>query len=81
MYIAEIGIDIAGAKVGFNSGGVIFSGLLFADDIVLIATTFDDLESLVAMVKSHCDDLKLTISSHKSKIVTPDAVDHLLIFG
>ena len=79
LYIAEIGMDIAAAKVGFKLGGILFNGLLFADDIVLIATTFNDLESLIAMVKKHCDDLQLTISSSKSKIVTPDEVDHLLL--
>ena len=79
LYIAEIGTDIAAAKVGFNLGGVIFSGLLFADDIVLIATTFEDLESLIHMVKRHCDSLRLTISSSKSNIVTPDDVDQMLL--
>ena len=79
LYIAEMGIGIDAAKVGFNFGGVIFSGLLFADDIVLTATTFQDLENLIQLVKGHCDSLMLTISSSKSNIVTPDDVDQMLL--
>ena len=79
LYISEIGFDLSGSLEGFQLGGLTFSGLLFADDIVLISRTFDGLESLVALVKCHCDELKLVISPSKSNLVTPDDVDHLVL--
>ena len=79
LYISDIGSDLSRSSEGFSLGGLCFSGLLFADDIVLISRTFHGLESLVRMVKLHCDNLKLVISPSKSNIVTPDDVDHLVL--
>ena len=79
LYISEIGADLSRSTEGFALGGVTFSGLLFADDIVLISRTFDGLAELVKMVKQHCDDLKLVISEKKSNIVTYDDVDSLVL--
>ena len=79
LYICEIGSDLTNSSEGFDLGGVTFSGLLFADDIVLISRTFHGLETLIAMVKRHCDLLKLVISPSKSNIVTPADVDSLVL--
>ena len=79
LYISEIGFDLSSSTEGFQLGGLTFSGLLFADDIVLISRSFGGLESLVALVKRHCDSLKLVISPSKSNLVTPDDVDHLVL--
>ena len=79
LYISDIGSDLSRSSEGFSLGGLCFSGLLFADDIVLISKTFLGLESLVRMVKHHCDTLKLVISPSKSNIVTPDDIDHLIL--
>ena len=79
LYISDIGSDIAASSEGFQLGGLTFSGLLFADDIVLISRTFHGLEQLVSLVKTHCDQLKLSINQKKSNIVTPDDVDHLVL--
>jgi hypothetical protein len=81
LYISVIGSDLTKSSEGFSLGGVTFSGLLFADDIVLMSHTFHGLESLVNLVKQHCDDLKLVISKSKSNIVTPDDVDHLILLN
>ena len=62
-------------------GGVTFSGLLFADDIVLISRSFAGLEVLVSLVKRQCDLLKLSISTKKSNIVTPDDADSLVLLS
>ena len=79
LYISEIGSDISQSSEGFNLGGVTFSGLLFADDVVLVSQSFHGLQSLIELMKSRCDDLKLEISEFKSKIVTPDGVDQLVL--
>ena len=81
LYISEIGSDLTRSLEGFELGGVTFSGLLFADDIVLISKTFNGLETLLTMVKQRCDDLKLLISPSKSNIVTPDDVDSLVLLN
>lgn len=81
LYISDIGSDLARSVEGFPLGGLVFSGLLFADDIVLISKTFLGLESLVGMVHRHCDLLKLVISPSKSNIVTPDDIDHLVLLN
>ena len=81
LYIREIGSDLVEAGKGFILGGVNFSGLLFADDIVLISRSFRGLESLILLVKDHCDRLKLVISEAKSKIVSPEDVDSLVFLN
>ena len=79
LYIADIGLDLSSSTEGFSFGGLTFSGLLFADDIVLFSRSFTGLERLLSMVKKHCDDLRLVINPSKSKIVTPEDVDQLLL--
>ena len=81
LYISQIGCDLTSSSVGFDIGGLTISGLLFADDIVLISCSIDGLENLVNIVKCHCDTLKLEISIKKSKIVTPDNINELELFG
>ena len=79
LYISDLGSDITESSEGFTLGGLTFSGLLFADDIVLISRSFEGLERLVSMVQRHCEKLKLEINTKKSNIVTPDDVDQLLL--
>ena len=79
LYISDLGSDITESSEGFNLGGLTFSGLLFADDIVLISRSFEGLERLVSMVQWHCEKLKLEINPKKSNIVTPENVDQLLL--
>ena len=45
----------------------------------MISSSFDGLERLLALVQRHCDGLKLTINPSKSKIVTPEDIDQLLL--
>ena len=70
LYIADVGNDIMLSKLGFCLGSVCVSGLLFADDIVLVARSAAGLRSLLALVKRGFDDLKLTISSEKSQVIS-----------
>ena len=79
LYISDLGSDIAASLEGFQIGGLTLSGLLFADDIVLISRTFPGLERLVSLFNTNCDHLKLSINQKKSNIVTPDDVDHLVL--
>ena len=71
LYIADIGNDINASELGFNLGNICVSGLLFADDIVLVARSPEGLLQLLEIVKRNCDLLKLSISTVKSQIVSP----------
>ena len=75
LYISSVGSAICTSQVGVKLGTVCVSGLLFADDIVLISKTSLGLKSLLALVKKHFDNLKLTISVKKSKVISPDVDD------
>ena len=59
LYISDLGSDITRSSKGFQLGGIIASGLLFADDIVLISRSFEGLVRLISLVQRHCDELKL----------------------
>ena len=72
-------MDLSRSSEGFTLGGLIISGLLFADDIVLICRSFAGLEKLLAQVQQRCSDLRLLINPSKSKIVTPEDVDQLVL--
>ena len=74
LYISDIGNDLNSCETGFKIGGMVLSSLLFADDIVLIATSGEDLRKLFRIVKDHCNSLRLEISVEKSQVVSPDGL-------
>ena len=72
IYISEIGHDLSVAGEGFLLGGSLnISGLLFADDIVVVARSAAGLKRLLNLVNRHCQRLKLVISEEKSQVVSP----------
>ena len=78
LYIADIGNDINASGLGFAVGRLTVSGLLFADDIILLARTSDGLRELLAIVNRGCTDLKLEVSEEKSQIISPEVSDWTL---
>ena len=79
IYIADMAEDIALADFGFNIGGLVISGLLLADDLVLLSRTAAGLKSLIMMVKIHADSLKMQISESKSEVISPAAEEWNLL--
>ena len=75
LYIMDVGNDINLSKLGFQIGKVLVSGLLFADDLVLVAKSAAGLKSLLSLVKSGFDQLKLSINVEKSQVISPSAED------
>ena len=74
IYISDIGHDLAMVDEGFLLGEKLrVAGLLFADDIILVAKSAEGLRRLLSLVNSHCQRLKLTISQKKSQIISPSA--------
>ena len=81
LYISDIGHDLANTGEGFLLGNKLtVSGLLFADDIVVVAKTAAGLKKLLNLVNRHCEQLKLLVSEEKSQVVSP-AADYWEIFG
>ena len=74
LYISEVGTDMNESALGYKVGNVCISCLLFADDLVLIGRTGDDLKKLLDLVKLRFDSLRLTISHEKSQIISPDDI-------
>ena len=73
LYIMDVGNDINMSQLGFMVGRVCVSGILFADDLLVVARSAAGLKTLLAIVKSGFDKLKLTISVEKSPVVSPVA--------
>ena len=71
LYIMDVGNDINISELGFKLGKVVVSGLLFADDLVVVAKSASGLKSLLTIVKKGFDKLKLAISVEKSQVVSP----------
>ena len=67
LYIMDIGNDVALSSEGFMVGTVRVSGLLFADDLFLVARDRGGLLRLLTLVKSHADGLLLDINTEKDK--------------
>ena len=73
--------DIALSTYGFTISNLIISGLLLADDLVLLSRTAAGLKDLLLVVKNHCDLLKMSISEDKSEVISPDDDEWNLING
>ena len=73
LYVIGIGEDLSKSGEGFSVGNVMVSGLLFADDIVLISRTSEGLKRLFRVVKDNCDKLLLEVNTGdgKSEVVSP----------
>ena len=74
LYIAGLGQAISLSTEGFRVGNVVVSGLLFADDLLLLAREADGLLRLLSIAKNHADSLKMEIntSKDKSEVLSPD---------
>ena len=74
LYMADMGQAITLSSEGFRVGNVVVSGLLFADDLVLVARDPDGLLRLLSLVKHHADLVKMEINTgrDKSEVISPD---------
>ena len=71
LYLADLGDELERSQLGFNLAGKTVSGLLFADDLVVLARTEVGLKDLLKIVSRHCKFLKLEVSVAKSKVIYP----------
>ena len=73
IYINNLGSDLNSSGLGIDLGVLNVSTIFFADDIILIAKTKDDLNTLLSITRTYFHSHKLQISSKKTKIITFDA--------
>ena len=60
INLTNIGIDIDGESV---------AALLYADDLVLLATSEQDLQTILNVLNDWCDKNRMTINEDKSNVV------------
>ena len=74
LYVADMGQAVTLSAEGFRVGNTVVSGLLFADDLVVVARDADGLLRLLSLVKRHADLLRMDINTgkDKSEVVSPD---------
>ena len=73
LYIVDIGEDLMASKEGIMISDICLSGLLFADDILLISCSAEGLKNLFRIVKHRCDQLLLEVNTGegKTEVVSP----------
>ncbi len=61
---------LQGFSGGFRIGGKVINNLRYADDIVLLATTAEDLQELMHRVESTAKQYNMLINASKTKVMT-----------
>ena len=70
LYVSDMSRDLHLSSLGVLLHKVCVTALFFADDIVLIARDADGLRQLLAIVQRHCEELGMTLSISKSKVMS-----------
>ena len=52
--------------------GSIVNILLFADDIIILGRTTEELDQLRGILEGWCEDFRMTISAAKTNVISPD---------
>ena len=69
IFINNLAVEVNNKRCGITIDGKIISILLYADDIVIIAETDENLQIMFNVVNSWCDKWQLQVNEAKSKIV------------
>ena len=69
IYINDLAQEINRLNCGVNLDGTIISVLQYADDIVLIAPTEENLQLMLDTMNSWCRKWKLTVNQEKPKVI------------
>ena len=69
LFINDLALDIKNLNCGVRYGDLDISILLYADDVVLISETEENLQQMLNMVSEWCRKWRLKCSSSKSKAV------------
>ena len=69
LYINDLAKEIKSLNLGINVNGTLLSILLYADDMVFIAKTENDLQAMLNVMYNWCNKWRLNINETKSNIV------------
>ena len=69
LYLEEFTRRVKGTGLGIKIGEDLLTLLLFADDIILVAESPEDLQKLLKEVEVFSKDVKMKFSTEKSKIM------------
>ena len=74
---------LQGFKGGFKIGGKLINNLRYADDIVLISTSKEDMQDLVRLVEEAAKEYNMIINASKTKVMsnTGDVMEILVQGG
>ena len=71
LFIASLGVALDSTKLGVELGGTVLTALFFADDLLLLSRTpKHGMNSLLRIVSQFCKDMKMTLSTSKTYILT-----------
>ena len=69
IYINDLAEEIKRLNCGVNLDDTIVSVFLYADDIVLIAPTAENLQRMLDALNSWCRKWKITVNQEKTKVI------------
>ena len=69
LYVNDLVIKINSLNIGIDIDGEIVSVMLYADDLVLLATKEEDLQILLNQLNDWCQNNRININEQKSNIV------------
>ena len=67
----DLSYRLSASNEGPNLEGQVINNLLFADDLVLLATSAINMQMLLAILSKWPRDFKINISQDKSQVITP----------
>ena len=80
IYISDLGHTVIESKLGCAvPNGKVIGLLMFADDLVFIAGTRDEMDKLAILLQDWCSTHVMKISSKKTQILSPDH-EYQLVF-
>lgn len=69
LYINELAKEIKSMHIGVKFAGLLFNVLLYADDLVLMASSERELQSMLNTVAEWCKQWRLKVNCKKTNIV------------
>ena len=69
LYTEELAVRVRSTGIGVNIGGRILNILLYADDVVILSESKDDLQKLLDVVSEFGRDFNVNFSKEKSQVL------------
>ena len=69
LYINDLAAEINQLELGVNIGDLKISILLYADDIVILANSEQDLQQMLNTLNHWCQKWQLNVNEEKTKII------------